>query len=153
MSEQPYKRCRVCDVEKPLDAFNRYRRSPDGHDSLCRDCNRARQREYREKNPHKKQEWVEKNRERYGETRRRQRRDPKKREAHRRVQYAVEVGRLVKSESCEGCGAAGCRIEGHHHDYDKPLEVRWLCSTCHRAEHLQPEVAEPQEPGEEEGSE
>jgi hypothetical protein len=37
----------------------------------------------------------------------------------------------------DGCEETG---EGHHDDYSKPLEVRWLCALHHRAEHEQGEV-------------
>jgi hypothetical protein len=46
----------------------------------------------------------------------------------------LKAGRLVKPESCEACGAEG-PLEGHHDDYSKPLVIRWLCTTCHLAEH------------------
>jgi hypothetical protein len=59
--------------------------------------------------------------------------NPKARSAHKLVEYALKLGVLVKSETCEGCGAAS-ELEGHHHNgYDKPLEVQWLCSPCHVA--------------------
>lgn len=40
-------------------------------------------------------------------------------------------GKLTR-QPCEGCGG---HAEMHHDDYDKPLEVRWLCRRCHLAEH------------------
>jgi len=52
------------------------------------------------------------------------------------VRGAVFRGTLDKPESCLRCGASGVRIEGHHHDYSKPLDVEWLCRPCHAAEHI-----------------
>ena len=39
----------------------------------------------------------------------------------------------IKRLPCEICGAEPA--EGHHDDYDKPLEVRWLCFRHHRELH------------------
>ncbi len=55
-----------------------------------------------------------------------------KRRAHQRVLYAVKTGRLEK-RPCESCGNP--KSQGHHEDYSKPLEVRWLCAVCHKKEH------------------
>ena len=51
------------------------------------------------------------------------------------VQLALKSGFLVKPKKCGNCGAEKERIEGHHDDYAKPLEVRWLCPKCHKAWH------------------
>lgn len=53
---------------------------------------------------------------------------PKARAAHTAVGNAVRDRRLFK-KPCEACGNA--RAHAHHDDYDKPLDVRWLCPPCH----------------------
>lgn len=47
---------------------------------------------------------------------------------------AVKSGKLEKPEKCPKCGSEG-RIEGHHPDYEKPLEVGWVCPLCHAEIH------------------
>jgi hypothetical protein len=46
---------------------------------------------------------------------------------------ALETGEL-KRTPCEVCGT-NKRIEAHHTDYTKHLEVRWLCIKHHRELH------------------
>jgi len=41
---------------------------------------------------------------------------------------AVRDGKVVR-EPCLVCKKAF--VEGHHEDYSKPLEVMWLCKSCH----------------------
>jgi len=60
--------------------------------------------------------------------------NPKKYAAKNAVNNAVRDGKLTKPDTCSECGAGG-RIHGHHDDYSKPLEVRWLCPACHKAHH------------------
>jgi hypothetical protein len=50
------------------------------------------------------------------------------------LRLAVACGRVVRPDVCSICGGKGARIEGHHVDYLKPLEVVWLCSECHGKE-------------------
>lgn len=45
------------------------------------------------------------------------------------VSNALRDGRLVRG-ACESSGCAG-KVEAHHEDYDKPLDVRWLCREHH----------------------
>jgi len=56
--------------------------------------------------------------------------------AHAAVAMAISSGKLVRPDVCSRCGKAG-RIEGHHEDYSKPLEVVWLCARCHKARHTE----------------
>ena len=60
--------------------------------------------------------------------------NPEKRAAHIAVGNAVRDGRLFKPDSCDDCEMPG-RLHGHHEDYSKPLDVDWLCPTCHRKRH------------------
>ena len=58
---------------------------------------------------------------------------PKER-ARSRLRYAVWSGKVVKPALCQDCGRSA-NLHGHHNDYDKPLDVCWLCSWCHAAVH------------------
>ena len=61
-------------------------------------------------------------------------RNPEKRKAWWTFSNAVRAGKIVAPEICSRCGEAGL-IDGHHPDYDKPLEVIWLCRSCHVEAH------------------
>lgn len=69
-----------------------------------------------------------------GVTRRYRKENPKKYSAHMKVSNAVRDGKLLKVDSCEVCGSS-FHVQAHHDDYDKPLEVRWLCAGCHTTWH------------------
>jgi hypothetical protein len=49
----------------------------------------------------------------------------------------VRAGRIER-KPCEICGDT--KVEGHHHDYTKPLDVRWLCVKHHRECHAMTDV-------------
>jgi hypothetical protein len=59
---------------------------------------------------------------------------PEKLFARQKVAYAIKTGVIVKPSLCEHCGRSR-RTEGHHMDYEKPLEVIWLCTSCHADYH------------------
>ena len=61
-------------------------------------------------------------------------RNPEKRRAHSLLYYAVQCGKIKRPDACPKCGRE-CLVEGHHADYSKPLEVDWLCRSCHVLEH------------------
>jgi hypothetical protein len=46
---------------------------------------------------------------------------------------AICSGLLIK-KPCEVCGVNE-KVEAHHDDYTKPLEVRWLCKAHHQEHH------------------
>ena len=57
---------------------------------------------------------------------------PEVRAAHNAVETAIANGSLVRNP-CEVCGAV--RVDAHHDNYLKPLEVRWLCRGHHLKHH------------------
>jgi len=52
--------------------------------------------------------------------------------ARSKLNHAIRDGLIIRIP-CEGCG--NTKSEGHHHSYDRPLEVKWLCKKCHVEEH------------------
>ncbi len=52
--------------------------------------------------------------------------------AHKAVQYAIHTGKIQRGP-CEVCGEA--KSNGHHIDYDEPLNVMWLCRSHHMQWH------------------
>ena len=61
-------------------------------------------------------------------------RHPEKHRARNVFTSAIRSGKLVKPDKCEDCNRV-CRLDGHHEDYSKPLEVVFLCKSCHRKRH------------------
>lgn len=61
--------------------------------------------------------------------------DPAARARHE-ARWAVRrevAAKRMNRQPCEQCGEL--QVHGHHDDYTKPLEVRWLCPPCHRDWH------------------
>lgn len=139
MPDQAYKRCVKCGETKPLEDFYRKKSSSDGRWSECKDCTKARKREYERNNRDKvnarkrrsRQRNIDTHRKAYQRRVREQRAQfPERRRANIAVRRAIDKGQLSRPATCEDCGAGG-KIDAHHDDYDKRLEVRWLCKNCH----------------------
>jgi hypothetical protein len=64
---------------------------------------------------------------------------PEKYKARYLVGNAIKLGKL-KRLPCEICG--NLKVEGHHPDYAKPLEVKWLCKLHHDLTHKSMETDE-----------
>lgn len=77
----------------------------------------------------------EKGKVKHNETRKKYEKDnPEKISAQRKVRNAIKTGKLIRPEICDVCNKQG-NIEGHHEDYNKPLEVIWMCQFCHLYHH------------------
>ncbi len=142
------KTCSRCGIEKDVMDFQVRKASRDGLTASCKSClseydklrannpDRVKARaeyaktdagreasrrasrkfyaEHKESALNSKAKWAEKN--------------PKKRKVHGIVAYAIRTGYLVK-HPCIICGDK--ESHAHHCDYDKPLDVMWLCSMHH----------------------
>ena len=57
------------------------------------------------------------------------------------LEQAIEKGIVTRKTHCEKCGDTGTfkdgrtKIQAHHSDYTKPLQVDWLCQKCHHVWH------------------
>lgn len=86
-------------------------------------------KEYKNKCKNSKNEWRKSNRELYNkQSREWQQKHPLQCKAKGKVRDAIKYGKLIK-KGCEVCGNK--KTEAHHQDYNKPLEVVWLCKKCH----------------------
>jgi len=155
------KKCSRCGEVKAFDLFYKDRSKQGGFSGTCKECvkkyrqkvrikiaeygseyyqnNKERmlayQRKWREANPQKraaypkryKVQLSESNKKYYQENR-------EKVNTHNAVGHAIKQGKLVRPDECSICAKKG-KIEGHHHDYSKPLDVVWLCTSCHRTIH------------------
>jgi ribosomal protein S27AE len=57
-------------------------------------------------------------------------RNPEKQNARYLVAKNVRLGILIKPTNCSKCKDIS-KIEAHHNDYSKPIEVIWVCKKCH----------------------
>lgn len=59
-------------------------------------------------------------------------RNPKAVWAQSAMHGALRRG-LIQRRPCEICGEQ--RVDGHHSNYDRPMDVTWLCRKHHKAAH------------------
>lgn len=144
--------CNICKTDKPEpDFFPSVKRK-------CKDCFNAYAREWYKRFPEKAKAIAAQKRETYRERIRvsskryydthGKKRSPnyievnkcwvaahkKERNASARLRYAIRSGRVLRPGRCDACNT-NCTPHGHHFDYNRALEVIWLCASCHRDNH------------------
>lgn len=64
--------------------------------------------------------------------------------AYRVYGAARAKGEIVRPDTCTICGVKPepRLMQGHHVDYSKPLDVVWVCSSCHALIHHRQALAE-----------
>lgn len=136
-----YRHCSSCGELKSSQDFQKRKASKDGLTASCKACLKIRDA-IRDKTPERRQ--VKRDyaatpggRERSNAAKKAYSfRNPKVRSAQVAVGNAVRDGKLTKPSYCECCREA-LFVEAHHCDYNKPLEVMWLCDRCHKDWHLE----------------
>jgi len=133
------KECFKCNIVKPLEDFYKHPQMPDGHVNKCKECNKNDSTANRNKNIERVRAYdrargkdpirIKANTE---ITRAWRAEDKRRSAAHSSVSQAIRNGSLVR-QPCVRCGEA--KSVAHHEDYDKPLDVVWLCQPCHKQRH------------------
>jgi hypothetical protein len=132
------KTCTKCHTPYPATAefFSPDRRHRDGLHSWCRECSRAKTARWSKAHPGANRAAVARYNTRHPDTRRAWRAaNPGAAQAHNAAYRAVKMGRLTRPNACEQCGQPSSRLEKHHADYSRPLDVIFACSGCHKAIH------------------
>ncbi len=135
------KRCATCKAVKELGDFSRNKAQPDGRQYTCRICRSEKRRQrllsdplYAERQRQRRRDYRKNNPELRARHNANRRGTRLAQNAHLKVMRAVRSGAIVPPEHCSQCGVE-CSPQAHHHDYTRPLDVEWLCVSCHQRRH------------------
>jgi len=134
------KQCPICSVWKPIVDFYFDKAGADGHRPACKTCDNRRRSlwraEHRQRDTETQQRSYWKHREKWLMYQRNWRAThPVARRAGHEVEMAVKTGTMIRPNRCSKCGQS-TRLHGHHPNYTDPLNIVWVCSSCHRLIHL-----------------
>jgi hypothetical protein len=103
--------------------------SHDRTHTYCAPCHLEYNRRWRSANREKVSAWGTR-----GQGSRGQQVAPEKRRAHWAVDNAVRRGHIARPDRCSLCDSVA-KVQAHHADYSKPMEITWLCQRCHQRLH------------------
>jgi hypothetical protein len=129
------KNCSVCKEFKGVEEFNKCAAGVLQLQSQCKNCNLKASRAWNRSHPSVIREKAARYRERHRATvNAKRRKDFKENKVKNGARLMVlMVGLLIRPLHCERC-LKESKPDAHHEDYTKPLEVKWLCRTCHGLE-------------------
>lgn len=112
------------------------------HKERMREYHAEWQREWRKNNPEEARINDKEKAIKYSDKRKKyaakyaktHKKDPIKTAARTILNNAINTGKLKRETVCSQC-RLNSRIQAHHPDYSKPLDVKWLCTKCHALEH------------------
>lgn len=133
------KSCFKCKVVKPLSEFYKHSKMADGYLNKCKECAKVDANQHRAQNIDKVRQYDKERGKRPERikagveiTRIWRAEDKRRQKAHNMVSRSIKTGKLIRQPCCR-CGDA--KTVAHHEDYDKPLDVMWLCQVCHKQRH------------------
>ena len=136
------KHCNKCNTTKSTKLFHNTKLTKDKKSAYCKDCTKAYDVLYRAKNRDKKKRQdkayslTEKGKSSHNaSTKKWNYNNALKSKAHTLLNNSVRDGKIVKPNKCKECNNE-TNIQAHHEDYSKPLDVVWLCVSCHKIRHL-----------------
>lgn len=121
-------KCVSCDKQLPREEViiqSRYKKV-NGDDVICyvcNPCNTKRIGRYRSTDKGRKKV--------YESVYRSIKRNKNKQNARCLLRYHIKQGNIERPSICSVCNV-NTKVEGHHEDYSKPLNVVWCCRDCHR---------------------
>ena len=136
--------CKKCKNLLSINDFGILKKEKDGHNHYCKLCCKKWCRKWKsnimnEKKQRKADKKYQARKRALGlvdkteEARLYNLKNPKASRAQRAVYMAIKKGDLIRGE-CElkdnTCSKA--KTQAHHEDYDKPLDVNWLCPSHHK---------------------
>lgn len=135
------KTCFKCNNTLPLTEFYKHSGMKSGYLGKCKKCTRKDVTEHRAKNIDKIREY-DKQRAKLPHrkliaqqiSKAWRNEDKRRMKCHNALSRAVLNGSVVRMP-CEVCGSE--KSHAHHDDYDKPLNVMWLCAIHHKERHKQ----------------
>ena len=127
------KECSRCKKIRPVGDFYWFKTRKE-YKSECKSCARKDKREFYYKNRKKINAKLKSNKKGQSESNRHSKKKfPEKSRSRDLIHYALKIGH-IKKLPCEECGSK--KVHGHHTDYQKPLEVKWLCQKHHCELHV-----------------
>ena len=134
------KTCFKCGQEKDIDEFYRHKMMSDGRLNKCKTCTRV---DVRTNRALKRDYYILYDRKRMNDPKRVGKKNTNS--AHHAVSNAICRCKMFKPNFCEICGRffeSKGDIVAHHHDYSRPLDVKWMCRMCHGNVHAKESLPE-----------
>lgn len=141
------KECSECEIEKSLDSFEKEKK---GRRNKCKECRKIDRRawldknkdhckKYRQDNKAKRaiqiKDWRSTENGKKSGKAATERTNQKYLNAYKsRRYYNHHKHKIDILNNCQKCNEES-KLSGHHEDYNKPLDVIFLCVTCHEEWH------------------